>query len=176
MQSKTFKISRIIFEGLFILLFLFIMALSLPRLFGYQFVTIESGSMEPALHVGSACLIKNVKGNDTFYLKDGDIITYKAGKNAVIVTHRILSVNSDGSFVTKGDANEQADQSRVKPENVVGKVTLTIPGLGHILCFLSLRLGKVGMSVLLLLGIAVIWLFDMIWNLSVKKSEKSIAV
>lgn len=172
MQSKTFKISKLIFESLFILLFVCIMALSLPRLFGYQFVTIESGSMEPALHVGSACLIKPV---DTFHLKEGDIITFEAGKNSVIVTHRILSVNSDGSFVTKGDANEGADQSRVKPEAVVGKVFVSIPYLGHVLCFLSLLPGKAGMACLLILGIAVVWLFDAIYSISEKKCKNSVA-
>jgi hypothetical protein len=63
----------------------------------------------------------------------GDVITFtqKSGKDAV--THRINTIdNANGTvtYTTKGDANNQVDNSAVAKDQVVGKVIWTIPYLG----------------------------------------------
>ena len=41
----------------------------------------------------------------------------------MLVTHRIVAVNDDGTFETKGDANPAEDRVTVRAERIVGKYT-----------------------------------------------------
>lgn len=88
-----------------------------------------SGSMEPSVPTGSVVVVQpNTSGYGV-----GEVITFsqKSGKDAV--THRINTIdNVDGviSYTTKGDANNQVDNSTVAKDQVVGKVIWTIPYLG----------------------------------------------
>lgn len=154
---RVYRVGRILSEVLFVLLFVFVAALSLPRLFGFWFVSIESGSMTPTLPVGSACLVHKV---DPFFLKDGDIIQFEIGDEHIMITHRILSVNNDGSFMTKGDANEEVDKNLVQPESVKGRSELCIPYLGYVLTFLQQIASKILMVLLFFGLIFLIYLFD----------------
>ena len=56
------------------------------------------------------------------------------------ITHRIINI-TDGGFITKGDANEDPDQWTVKRENVIGKVTFTIPYTGYTGYFVRTPIG-----------------------------------
>ena len=85
-----------------------------PSVFGYSIHRVETGSMEPALHVGDVFLSKDVE--DPKELQVNDIITFqggtKFGNNHV--THRVYTPpyeNEQGEWVlvTKGDANEIVD-------------------------------------------------------------------
>lgn len=101
-----------------------------------RYEPVFTGSMEPAIHVGSVVVIKPV---DAETLKTGDIICFKLSQSTS-VTHRIINV-TDGGFVTKGDANEDPDQWTVKRENVIGKVIFTIPYIGYIGYFVRTPIG-----------------------------------
>ena len=61
------------------------------------------------------------------------------------VTHRIKAItkDSDGNacYVTKGDANPIEDEVCAKYKNVIGKVIIRIPGVGHIQRFLASGIG-----------------------------------
>ena len=62
--------------------------------------------MEPSIHEGDYIYIKRT---DTDSLKAGDIISFYSQDDSIkgeINTHRISEVLSDGTFVTKGDANK----------------------------------------------------------------------
>jgi signal peptidase len=104
---------------------------------------VYTGSMEPAIPVGSVVVIKPV---DTETLKTGDIICFKLSEPTSI-THRIFNVTDEG-FITKGDANEGPDQWTVKKENVMGKVILTIPYIGYIGYFVRTPIGLILLIVL----------------------------
>lgn len=70
-----------------------------PNVFGYYFLSVETGSMEPTLNVGT--IIIGQKPQDTSSLDVGIIITFKK-QNEDIVTHRIVEVVENG-YRTKGD-------------------------------------------------------------------------
>lgn len=99
--------------------------------FGAQ--AILTGSMYPALREKS--LVVTRKNKDSNY-QVGQIITFvKEGeKKLVYITHRITAVQVDENyqeyFVTQGDANTNGDGWRVYPNQVLGRVILTIPFLG----------------------------------------------
>lgn len=98
----------------------------LPKLFGYSFLEVVSGSMEPNIHIGDLILIDT---NATDY-QVGDIITFR-DEYASFVTHRIVSIDEKG-ITTKGDANRSEDP--VFPSSsVVGKLIYQFSGLGILL-------------------------------------------
>ena len=85
-------------------------------IFGYSVLKVVSGSMEPSIHEGDYIYIKRT---DTDSLKAGDIISFYSQDDSIkgeINTHRISEVLSDGTFVTKGDANKTEDSVTVQKD------------------------------------------------------------
>ncbi|MHC0037572.1 signal peptidase I SipW [Pseudoneobacillus sp. C159] len=131
-----------------------------PELFGYQFKTVLSGSMEPTFKTGSLILVERVE--NVKELKEGDVITFKQDENNV-VTHRIVEVMDQGGSVlyrTKGDNNEEADMNPVLDQNVVAKYSgITFPFIGYFLKYASSPIGTALLLILpglLLLGYAAL--------------------
>lgn len=90
-------------------------------IFGYSVLKVVSGSMEPSIHEGDYIYIKKT---DTDSLKAGDIISFYSQDDSIkgeINTHRISEVLSDGTFVTKGDANKIEDSVTVQKVSIIGK-------------------------------------------------------
>ena len=124
-------------------------------------LTVKSGSMEPALHVGDVILMEPADPHD---IQVGDVIIfYKPGTNQLIV-HRVVRKTQQGLY-TRGDANPGIDPWSPIPYNlVVGKWTgFKIPywlGIGYLSLFLS---GEIyppyGQLLLLMLLAANILLF-----------------
>lgn len=95
-------------------------------LFGIRPYVVVTGSMEPAVHLGSVCLIDmDYPYND---VKKDDIIAYHNG--GLLVTHRVTSVDKNG-LTTKGDAAPKPDTEPITRHNFGGKVVFTIPYLGY---------------------------------------------
>lgn len=89
--------------------------------FGYSVLKVMTGSMEPTIGTGEYII---VKGTDAKDLQVGDIITYYSEDPEVkdlLVTHRVLRLNEDGTLITMGDANPVEDYIPVKPERVLGR-------------------------------------------------------
>jgi len=87
--------------------------------------------MEPAIPTGSLVYIKGISPED---VEEEDVIAfYSSMDSASIITHRVVA-NSKimGEFITKGDANETKDMNPVPYDDYIGKVTLTVPGVGSI--------------------------------------------
>ncbi|MFC4800488.1 signal peptidase I SipW [Neobacillus sp. GCM10023253] len=120
-----------------------------PQLFGYQFKTVLSGSMEPTFNTGSIILVKKIKGSEIF--KTGDVISFKQDRQHVI-THRITNVvqqNGKVFYQTKGDNNSFKDRDLVPSNTTIAKYTgITIPFIGFLLKFFS---SKAGMALLFIL-------------------------
>lgn len=110
------------------------------RILGYTPYSILSPSMTPIYQVGDLVYVKNV---DTKDVKEGDVITFVADKNLMLVTHRVAGIDTEqGCFYTKGDANDTVDAAPVLYENVVGVVKFSLPKLGHISTYLKSKSGK----------------------------------
>jgi signal peptidase len=123
--------------------------------FGWRFDAVYSGSMEPAIHVGSMAVVSQV---DLATIRDGDVITFASHDKAdSFVTHRVVGVTNDGRallFRTKGDANDAPDEDSVRASDVVGKVRLSIPYAGYVADFLQKPLGfglVIGLPALLII-------------------------
>ena len=112
--------------------------LTVPRLFGYEIYSVVSGSMEPALPVGSAVFVKYA---DAETIEPGAIIAFMEGNDTV--THRVVeNYKISRELVTKGDANETADFDPVPYGSVIGKVEYYVPVLGYYLIALASTIGK----------------------------------
>lgn len=133
-----------------------------PTLFGYQFKTVLSGSMEPEIQTGSIIAVQPVEEERRFH--KGDIITFKT-KEDILVTHRIVEVNGDGKqYITKGDNNDAVDSEPVIADNIVAHYAgFTIPYVGYAAHFAST---KQGVALLLILpGIFLLcYSFVIIWR------------
>jgi len=139
---------------LFIILLLFMATLSFfliqsrlsggaPEVAGYQMYIVLSGSMSPEFDTGSLAFVRET---DTDQLVVGDIITYRTRADSdSLTTHRIVEIrrNGDTRFVTRGDANNVNDPTPIPAENVVGRVTGSVPYVGYLLDFVQTRMGLI---------------------------------
>lgn len=109
-----------------------------PRLFGYEVYTVVSGSMEPAIPVGSAIYLQAVAPETVTV---GDVIAFYRGRG--VVTHRVVENRTvSGEFITKGDANEENDMEPVPYSAVLGRMAGSVPVLGTVMAVCSGTMGK----------------------------------
>ena len=141
------------------------------RVFGLTPMTVLSGSMEPAYHVGSLIYVKDIAPDK---IEIGMPITFVLNEDLLVATHRVVNVerydtkiqevlDADGNplldeegktlteevpldepsyyFTTKGDANESEDGSKVYYKNVVGTPVFTLPYLGYLSSWLQTKKG-----------------------------------
>jgi len=139
-KKKLFSIiNYILLVPLVFLIILFIGSV-LPITGNYKVMTVLSGSMEPAINVGSMVVSKPF---DDY--KIGEVITFKTSKTAKTpVTHRIAEIEvieGNPIYTTKGDANNAPDQRVVQKKDIIGKVILNIPYLGYALDFVKKPIG-----------------------------------
>src|ERR687886_2359087 len=74
-----------------------------------QLLTVVSGSMQPALPLGSLVV---VVPRDADAVRVGDVITFSPPRESRTVTHRVVEVQGSGGDLrvhTRGDANAVAD-------------------------------------------------------------------
>ena len=107
-------------------------------------VAVFSGSMVPTFYKGDMIIVSSPNsgvtgmflgsGNEDY--KVGDIIVFDAVKGGYKfpIIHRIISMNADGTFETKGDANSvQGDfEHNVRKTQIHGRAVLKIPMLGWV--------------------------------------------
>lgn len=120
MGKKILSVAKKIIWWIFIVAFAFVAVVAswlcidkfirkspVPTFCGYALLTIETGSMSGTFEIGDMILIK-----DTNDYKIGDIITFLPEGDTIPTTHRIINYGEDGTFVTKGDANNTKDGRR----------------------------------------------------------------
>ena len=110
---------------------------------GWRVNTVCSGSMEPQLKVGSLVIARPVEPET---ISVGDIIIFRpttAGKNPI--SHRVIGIGhrSPLYFQTKGDASDVPDPFTVPARNLVGRICLHVPYVGHATEFLKTPFGFV---------------------------------
>ena len=70
----------------------------------------------------------------------GDVVILDQGQGVIPLVHRVVQIWEEGGsfyFTTKGDANASSLPTEIanRPEQVIGKVILTVPKLGYISLF-----------------------------------------
>lgn len=138
MAKKILSIAKKIIWWIFIAMFAFVAVVAswlaidkfirkspVPTFCGYALLTIETGSMSGTIEIGDMILIK-----DTNDYKIGDIITFLPEGDIIPTTHRIINYGEDGTFVTKGDANNTKDTITVSSDMILGEVINVLPKVG----------------------------------------------
>ena len=140
--------------------------------------TIISPSMTGAIDVYDVVFTYKIDTND---LKVGDVITFYSTNSfyqGTPITHRIVDIvnvpETGIMFVTKGDANLEADKERVYPNNVVGKVMFKIPQLGRLQFFLASKGGWLIAILIPSLGIIAYDIFKVIKLILLRDKLKNI--
>jgi len=86
-------------------------ALIVPFANGWHSTTVMSNSMAPALSEGDVVAFAQYDGS---LLDIGTIVQFEdAVREDSTITHRIIGLNPDGTYETKGDANRGADSVKV---------------------------------------------------------------
>lgn len=115
--------------------------LTVPNFMGYDVYNVVSGSMEPTIPIGSIIYVKDTDPAD---IKSGDIIAFQSGDS--VIMHRVKENKVvEGTFVTKGDANEAEDMNNVPYDDLIGIVVRHIPILGQLLILFGSTFGRICM-------------------------------
>ena len=99
--------------------------------FQYYAIAIASNSMYPTFERGSVVIIKKID-EDYASLEVGDIIAYQYENR--IIAHRIvkiIEIDEERYFYTKGDANNSSDNYVVTEDMIMGTINAYIPFLGY---------------------------------------------
>jgi len=156
--------------GLVVIVLVGILLAKLVPLTGRQTIIVGGSSMEPAIGLGAAIVIRPVPAEA---LAVGDVVTLHAGEKSAIYTHRIIEVvdRPDGRWIrTQGDANAHPDPTLIHSSAVVGRTELAIPLVGYLLALLSIPTG-----VLFLVGLAATLLASA-WLLESLELERATTV
>ena len=148
----TSKAAEYVGLVLVLMLMIAVVLMLLAPHYGWRADIVLSGSMKPALPVGSVEVTRPVQPQ---YIKVGDIITFRSPTNGKLMSHRVVAVEQDQSyqFRTKGDANEDADPYSVPAQNVVGRVCFKVARVGYVVEYLKSPLGFILLG---LCGLALI--------------------
>lgn len=129
-----------------------------PNLFGKAPISVLTDSMagdaEDAFNKGDLLICDVVKDDAEKNFEVGDIVTFRQDLNndgeMELVTHRLYEKREDGSFFTKGDANDTYDQNpanatvfgNLYPNDILAVYHGTkIPGVGNFVDFIRSPLG-----------------------------------
>jgi signal peptidase len=163
LERATTVLRRIVDLALLALIVVVLLAVVLAKgapLVGRQSIVIGGESMEPAIHLGSAIVVKPV---DPAELAVGDVVSMQVGSERATYTHRIITVvdRPDGRWIrTQGDANAAPDPTLVRATAVIGRVELAIPLIGYLLALLTLPVGVIFVLGLGATLLAIAWLLE----------------
>ncbi|MEM5772638.1 MAG: signal peptidase I [Candidatus Aenigmatarchaeota archaeon] len=95
---------------------------------GYNRSYVNSWPIKNGFEIGDLPI---VQGSDDY--KVGDVIVYEVPGQSIPIIHRIIKINPDGTYMTKGDHNSGLlpFEYSVKKEQIKGRVIFIIPKLGY---------------------------------------------
>jgi signal peptidase I len=99
-----------------------------PLAAGWTTSTVMSNSMGPTVSAGDVVAFSAYDGSQ---LTQGTIILFDdpTRENSSLM-HRVVALNPDGSYETKGDANQGSDSTQVPVESIVGVARMISPYAG----------------------------------------------
>ena len=122
---------------------------------GHREVVIRSGSMSPAIPVGSLAILETVDPDE---LRPGDVVTVQLLSGGYL-THRVAELPSNDThrvLVLHGDANPSDVTESIHADQVVGRVVAVLPGMGFLAWWLSRPTGIVACFALVGLSLVLI--------------------
>ncbi len=131
MRRMLRAIGAMVQAALVVTLVAIVALLALPRVSSFDVLIVRGGSMEPAIHLGSAVVVDR---GDRIPVA-GAIVMFEDPDSGV-VTHRVTRV-ADGFFDTKGDANASADVTSRPFSAMIGTIRFSVPYLGYLLVVLK---------------------------------------
>lgn len=150
-RTRASRVLSVTGTGMIVVVIILCSLLVLPGIFGFHMYHVLSGSMEPAVRVGSLIYVYEGQPED---IVEKDIIAfYSSLEDGGIITHRVLMNNVvSGTFQTKGDANDGEDPTPVPYANYIGEVVRTIPYMGKLLTVMTSFYGKIAAACVVALG------------------------
>jgi len=137
---KILKVIYSIFVAFIVVVAVLLIVSVLPITGNYKIMVVQSGSMAPAIKMGS---IVAVKPADDY--KIGDVITFGPyTRTKAPTSHRIYDIKViDGQpvYITKGDANNAPDAREITKRDVLGKVLFSVPYVGFAVDFAKKPIG-----------------------------------
>jgi signal peptidase I len=96
----------------------------------YERSYINSWSVPTGFMIGDMPIVKGEKTNG---YEVGDVVVYSVPAQKYPIIHRIIKINDDGTYQTKGDNNmdQLPYEFSIRDEQIFGKVVLVIPKLGY---------------------------------------------
>jgi signal peptidase len=113
--------------------------------FPYKVYIIHTASMTPTIPPRSAVIVHEGP------VKVGEVVTFRTQSG--VVTHRLVKRLSDGTYQTKGDANETVDPGTIRASQIIGSVVAAPRELGYWLAYFksALGLGSLALGIFCLL-------------------------
>ena len=146
----------------------------------YPMLAVASGSMHlprstecdgwphpfaPTLHTGDLIIIQGVNASDIYAApynesgRSGDILVFRATDRDELIVHRAVGktvIDGQLYFITQGDHNlGPGPYSPTPAENVIGKVVMRIPWLGHVALYMRNSTGIFIVIALIIVLIAI---------------------
>lgn len=141
-------VSILIIIGLYYLVQIKILNNSYANIFGYTFFEVATGSMSNTIEIGDVVIVKITKE-----VQENEIIVYSEDNN--FITHRLITKDENGKFITKGDANNSEDKP-IEETQILGKVIYIIPKIGSFKrAILSPQVLILILTLIILLGMAL---------------------
>lgn len=136
---------------------------------GNSIISIQSGSMEPTINTGDMIIIHLLTADEKKQCKVGQIITFYADLNGdnqdELNTHRIVAINENGSYVTKGDnkeTNPVNDKNPVYSTKVIGVFDEENgTRIAHVGTFLSFLQSSTGFMVCIVVPLILFFLYEL---------------
>jgi signal peptidase I len=106
----------------------------LPALAGWQASVVRSGSMEPHISTGDVVVVAGFGNDDPVPV--GGVVRFASPAEAEpdgqakARLHRVVGVNTDGTFITAGDANADVDSMPLRRDQIIGQPGLLVPSIG----------------------------------------------
>lgn len=114
-----------------------------------SYIIVSGVSMEPTMYTGDLAVLLSQDGYEL-----GDIVAFKAPGGNVI--HRIVGGSAEAGFTMRGDNKNSVDPWKPKPDEILGKLWVHVPGAGRALAYLRqplpLAATVAGLALLSLLG------------------------
>ena len=103
---------------------------------GWTSVVMSSDSMAPAIQRGDVVIAAPTGGVG---LGQGTVVVFEDPEGSGLVTHRIVGLNADATYRTRGDANPAPDSTPLRAEQIVGVGRMLVPLAGLPIEWLSTR-------------------------------------